>query len=115
LHGEDPKREGVFSYASPEKQVPADHPLRAVREMVDGMLKEMSPRFAGLYAEVGRSAIAPERLLRALLLQIFYSLHSERMLMEHLITTCCSGGSWGWPWTRRCGTTRCSARIGSDC
>jgi transposase len=84
MRGEDPKQEGMFSYVSPEKRVPADHPLRAVREMVDEMLKEMSPQFAGLYSEVGRPSIAPERLLRALLLQIFYSVRSERMLMEQL-------------------------------
>jgi transposase len=84
MRGEDAKQEGMFSYVSPEKRVPLDHPLRPVREMVDGILKEMSPRFAGLYSERGRPSIAPERLLRALLLQIFYSVRSERMLMEQL-------------------------------
>ena len=61
-----------------------DHPLRPVREMVDTILQEMSPRFARLYSERGRPSIAPERLLRALLLQIFYSVRSERLLMEQL-------------------------------
>ena len=84
MRGEDPKQEAMFSYVSPEQRVPQDHPLRPIREMVDGILKEMSPRFARLYADVGRPSIAPERLLRALLLQIFYSVRSERLLMEQL-------------------------------
>jgi transposase len=84
MRGEDPKQEAMFSYVSPEQRVPTDHPLRPIREMVDGILQEMSPRFARLYAEVGRPSIAPERLLRALLLQIFYSVRSERLLMEQL-------------------------------
>jgi transposase len=84
MRGSDPRQEAMFSYISPEKRVPMDHPLRPIREMVDAVLKEMSPRFARLYAPVGRPSIAPERLLRALLLQIFYSLRSERLLMEQL-------------------------------
>ncbi len=84
MRGEDSKQEAMFSYLSPEKRVPAEHPLRAVRAMIDTVLEEMSPRFAKLYADVGRPSIAPERLLRALLLQIFYSVRSERLLMEQL-------------------------------
>jgi transposase len=84
MRGEDQKQEAMFSYVSPEKRVPADHPLRGMREMVDTILKEMSPRLARLYSEVGRPSIAPERLLRALLLQIFYSVRSERLLVEQL-------------------------------
>src|ERR1700675_2677056 len=84
MRGEDNQQEGIFSYISPEKRVPADHPLRPIRKMVDEILKEMSPRFAKRYADVGRPSIAPERLLRALLLQIFYSVRSERLLMEQL-------------------------------
>ena len=84
LRGEDPKQEAMFSYVSPEQRVPQGHPLRSVREMVDTILKEMSGRFARLYSERGRPPIAPERLLRALLLQIFYSVRSEHLLMEQL-------------------------------
>ncbi len=84
MRGDDNQQEGMFSYVSPEKRVPADHPLRPVRKMVDEILKEMSPRFAKLYSEVGRPSIAPERLFRSLLLQIFYSVRSERMLIEQL-------------------------------
>jgi len=84
MRGADEKQEAMFSYISPDKRVPSDHPLRPIRTMVDGVLKEMSPRFARLYAKVGRPSIAPERLLRALLLQLFYSIRSERLLMEQL-------------------------------
>jgi transposase len=84
MRGDDKQQEGMFSYISPEKRVPADHPLRAVRKMVDEILKEMSPQFAKLYSDVGRPSIAPERLLRSLLLQIFYSVRSERLLIEQL-------------------------------
>ena len=82
MRGEDQKQGAMFSYVSPEKRVPADHPLRPIRAMVDQVLQEMSPRFARRYAKVGRPSIAPERLLRARLLQIFYSVRSERLLME---------------------------------
>ena len=84
MRGEDPKQEAMFSYVSPEQRVPRDHPLRPIREMVDTILQEMSPRFARLYSQRGRPSIAPERLLRVLLLQIFYSVRSERLLMEQL-------------------------------
>ena len=84
MRGEDEKQEGMFSYVSPEKRVPKEHPLRPIRALVDQVLKEMSPRFARRYAKVGRPSIAPERLLRALLLQLFYSVRSERLLMEQL-------------------------------
>src|SRR6266849_1694663 len=84
MRGDDNQQEGIFSYISPEKRVPADHPLRPIRKMVDEILKEMSPQFAKLYSDVGRPSIAPDRLLRSLLLQIFYSVRSERMLIEQL-------------------------------
>jgi transposase len=84
MRGDDNQQEGMFSYVSPEKRVPADHPLRPIRKMVDEILREMSPQFAKLYSEVGRPSIAPERLFRSLLLQIFYSVRSERMLIEQL-------------------------------
>src|SRR5438552_6677688 len=78
------KQDGMFSYMSQERGVPTEHPLRPIRKMVDEILKEMSPQFQKLYSDVGRPSIAPERLLRSLLLQIFYSVRSERMLMEQL-------------------------------
>ena len=84
MRGPDQKQDAIFSYLSPEERVPADHPLRQIRTLVDGVLKDMSPQFGKLYSEVGRPSIAPERLLRALLLQIFYSVRSERLLVEQL-------------------------------
>ena len=74
----------MFSYLSPEERVPANHPLRPIRLMVGMALKELSPVFDEMYAAFGRPSIAPEKLLRALLLQILYTIRSERMLMEQL-------------------------------
>ena len=84
MRGSDAKQDGMFSYVSPEQRVPAEHPLRPLRTMVDDILKQMSPGFAKLYADTGRPSIPPERLLRALLLQILYTVRSERLLMEQL-------------------------------
>ena len=74
----------MFSYLSPEMRVRKDHPLRAIRAMVDEVLGQLSRRFDTMYARVGRPSIAPEKLLRALLLQVLYTIRSERMLMEQL-------------------------------
>lgn len=74
----------MFSYISPEKRVPADHPLRRVRELTDRALQELSPKFGEMYSRQGRPSIAPEKLLRALLLQALHSVRSERLLMEQL-------------------------------
>jgi len=84
MRGEDRKLAGMFSYVRLEERVPADHPLRAIRARVDAALADLSPAFAKLYADVGRPSIPPERLLRALLLQAFYTVRSERQLMEQL-------------------------------
>jgi len=75
---------GVFSYVSPEQRIPQDHSLHPVRAMADEALCKLQPRFPKLYAKTGRSSIAPERLRPALLLQVLYSVRSERMLMEQL-------------------------------
>jgi|HubBroStandDraft_2_1064218.scaffolds.fasta_scaffold167276_1 transposase len=74
----------MFSYLSPEDRVPAEHPLRPIRLMADEALKALSPVFNRMYAAWGRPSIAPEKLLRALLLQVLYTIRSERMLMEQL-------------------------------
>ena len=85
MRGDDQQLQtGMFSYVALEDRIPADHPLRGVRALVDAVLAEMSKDFDGLYSRVGRPSIAPERLLRALLLQVFYSVRSERLLMEQL-------------------------------
>src|SRR3989475_9571600 len=85
MRGDDQQlQSGMFSYVALEDRIPADHPLRGVRKLVDAVLTGMSKDFDGLYSEVGRPSIPPERLLRALLLQVFYSVRSERLLMEQL-------------------------------
>src|SRR5262244_660703 len=84
MRGDDRQQAGMWSYLSPEQRVPADHPLRPIRAMVDTVLAEMSFEFAKLYSPVGRPSIPPEKLLRALLLQVLYSTRSERLLMEQL-------------------------------
>jgi transposase len=84
MRGDDQPPDSMFSYVSPEQRVPRDHPLRPIRQLVDDILREMSREFDKLYAKVGRPSIPPERLLQAQLLQIFYSIRSERLLMEQL-------------------------------
>src|SRR5262250_1244961 len=84
MRGKDEQQLDVFSYISPEQRVPHDHPLRPLRVMTDEALRQLQPRFNKLYAKTGRPSIAPEKLLRALLLQALYSVRSERMLMEQL-------------------------------
>jgi len=84
MRGDDRRPDAMFSYVSPEERIPQGHPLRAIREMVDAVLRELSPRFSKLYSDVGRPSIAPEKLLRALLLQVLYTIRSERLLMEQL-------------------------------
>ena len=84
MRGEDKQQLDVFSYVSPEQRVPQDHPLRPLRVMTDAALRELQPRFNKVYAKTGRPSIAPEKLLRALLLQLLYTVRSERMLMEQL-------------------------------
>ena len=84
MRGDDHQQFGVFSYVSLEDRVPQEHPLRPIRSLVDEIFRAMGKDFDGLYAKTGRPSIPPERLLRALLLQIFYSVRSERLLMEQL-------------------------------
>ena len=84
MRGSDEQTGALFSYVSCEARVPADHPLRLIRAVVDEALDVLSPEFDRLYARVGRPGIAPEKLLRALLLQAFYSVRPERQLMEQI-------------------------------
>jgi transposase len=84
MRGADTQQSAMFSYLSPEDRIPANHPLRVIRQMVDAALGGMWARFDEMYSDFGRPSIAPEKLLRALLLQIFYSVRSERQLMEQL-------------------------------
>ena len=84
MRGDDQQQNHMFSYLSPESRVRKDHPLRAIRTLVDEVLTQLSPRFDTMYARVGRPSIAPEKLLRAQLLQMLYSIRSERLLMEEM-------------------------------
>jgi len=84
MRGTDQQQNHVFSYISPEQRVRQDHPLRPIRTMVDEVLKQLSPQFHKMYAKVGRPSIPPEQLLRAQLLQMLYSVRSERLLMEEM-------------------------------
>ena len=84
MRGIDHQQADMYSYLSPEMRVRADHPLRAIRAMADRALANMSERFDGMYAKTGRPSIPPEKLLRAQLLQMLYSVRSERLLMEEI-------------------------------
>jgi len=84
MRGTDHQQSHMFSYLSPEVRVRKDHPLRAIRTMVDGVLRALSPQFDRMYASEGRPSIAPEKMLRAQLLQMLYSIRSERLLMEEI-------------------------------
>src|SRR3989304_5907131 len=84
MRGDDGDDTGMWSYVSQEQRIPAAHPLRPTRKMVDEALARLAPRFDKLYSRVGRPSIPPERLLRALLIQVLYTIRSERLLMEQL-------------------------------
>ena len=84
MRGPDERQAILFSYRSIEERIPPEHPLRALRRLVDPILVGLSPRFQRLYAAIGRPSIPPEQLLRALLLQVLYTIRSERQLMEQL-------------------------------
>ncbi|GAC1481874.1 MAG: IS5 family transposase [Gemmatimonadaceae bacterium] len=84
MRGDDQRQDVLFSYLSTEERIPRDHPLRAMRALLEPVLTALSPRFQTMYSAVGRPSIPPERLLRALLLQILYTIRSERQLMEQL-------------------------------
>src|SRR5205807_1804582 len=84
MRGTDQQQNHIFSYLSPEERVRKDHPLRTIRATVDEVLKQLSRRFDAMYARVGRPSIPPEQLLRAQLLQMLYSIRSERLLMEEI-------------------------------
>jgi transposase len=84
MRGRDYNQSGMFSYLSPEERIPKDHPLRAVRGLTEQALRSLSPRFTKLYSRLGRRSVPPEQLLRALLLQVLFSIRSERLLVEQL-------------------------------
>jgi len=84
VRGQDSRIGSLFSYMDLEQRIRSDHPLRTIRTLVDEALSSLDGRFGEIYSEIGRPSIPPEQLLRAMLLQAFYSLRSERQLMERL-------------------------------
>src|SRR5437870_11991142 len=82
MRGTDFQQSAMFSHLSPEQRVPADHPLRAIRQIIDKVLKQLSRLFSRLYSQVGRQSIPPEKLIRSLLLHVLYTICSERKMME---------------------------------
>lgn len=84
MRGDERVQDGMFSYVSLERRVPQDHPLRAIRKLTDEVLRSMSAEFDALYSDMGRRSIAPEYVLRALLLQVLFSVRSERQLVEQI-------------------------------
>ena len=84
MRGSENRQESLFSYVSPEQRIPANHPLREIRKMVDIAFEQLHARFSDLYSHTGRPSIPPEHLSRASLLQVFYTIRSERLLMEQL-------------------------------
>jgi transposase len=84
MRGADSQQIGMFSYISAKRRVPQDHPLRAIRAMADEALHNMSSQFETMYAKRGRPSIPPEKLLRTLLLQVLYTVRSERLLRKQL-------------------------------
>jgi transposase len=106
MRGTDERPGSLFSYVDIEARVPVGHPLRRIRELVNGALAELDERFAGLYSTEGRPSIPPERLIRASLLQLFYSIRSERQLIERMDFDLCSAGLWiridDAVWDHRC-------------
>ena len=84
MRGEDIRQDQLFSYVSTDARIPANHPLRKLRTVVNAILSSMDDQFAPLYAQTGRPSIPPEQLFRALLLQVLYTVRSERQLMEQM-------------------------------
>src|SRR3981189_3984162 len=103
MRGEERVQDGMLSYVTLEQRVPREHPLREIRKLTDEVLRSLSAEFDGLYSDLGRRSIAPEYVLRALLLQVFFSVRSERQLVEqidyNLLFRWCGGpgrARFGW-------------------
>ena len=115
MRGADGMQEVLFTVAKLEDFVPADHPLRPIRDLVNEALGRLNGLFNLVYADTGRASIAPEKLLRAMLIQVFFSVRSERQLMEQVRYNLLYRWLSAWPSTTRCGTTRRSPRTVTGC
>ena len=105
----------MFSCVTLEQRAPADHPLREIRRLTDALLVSLDASFDALYAASGCRSIAPEYVLRALLLQAFYSVRSDGSWSSSWTITCCFAGLLASAWTTPCGTTRCFPRTAIVC
>src|ERR1700688_3041597 len=115
MRGDERVQDGMFSYVTLEQRVPREQPLREIRRLTDEVLRSLSGEFDGLYSDLGRRSIAPEYVLRALLLQVFFSVRSGGNWSSRSTTTYCFAGSWAWAWTTWCGTMPCSRRTATVC
>ena len=115
MRGDDGICGSFFSYIDLEERVRADHPLRPIREIANTALAALSHDFAALYSGMGRPSVPPEKLLRAMLLQAFYSVRSERQLMERIEFDLLFRWFIGTVPTTRCGTIRASRRTATGC
>ena len=115
MRGTDKISGSLFSYVDIEDRIPARHPLRQVKRIVDEVLASLDAEFDRLYAAEGRPSIAPERLMRASLIQILFSVRSERQLMEQIDYNLLFRWFVGSASTMLCGTTRRSRRTGIGC
>ena len=115
MRGNDEQQGNVFRYINLDDRIPQEHPLRRIRHMTDTTLRQMSLQFEALYAGNGRPSIAPERLLRALLLQILFAIRGEARLMEQLNYNLLFRWFVGLNPTMRCGMPPCSARTAIAC
>ena len=115
MRGRDDRSEGLFSYVRLEERVPLDHPLRPIRALADEVLAGLSSRFDALYSGMGRPSIPPEMLLRATLLQAFFSVRSERMLMEQIDYNLLFRWFVGLSMDAPCGIRRCSPTTATGC
>src|SRR5579863_5528086 len=115
MRGEDERCGSLFSYVDLEARVGQSHPLRAIRAIVNEALTALASDFSALYSPMGRPSIPPEKLLRAMLVQAFYSIRSERQLMSDWSSTCCFAGSSASGWMMRRGTIRYSPRTATGC
>ena len=106
---------GLFSYIVPEARIPANHPLRKIRELVRDVFGELNRSLGKLYASEGRPSIAPEQLLSAMLLQVLYGIRSERQLMEQLDYNLLYRWLWGFRPMTRCGTQPRSPKTATGC
>ena len=115
MRGSSANQSGMFSYFSPDERVRKEHPLRAIRKMVDRALREMSRLFDAMYAKMGRPSIAPEKLLRAQLIQMLYLVRSERLLMEEIDYSVLFRWFVGMNLDEPVGMRQCSRRIETVC